>query len=107
MTKAGSIPMRSSPEGVVLQVKVHPRARRNAVEGYVGDALKLSVTAPADQGKANQAVRELLAETFNLPVSAVAILSGLTSPRKAVRLGGLGEEEVRRTLRNVLETESD
>jgi uncharacterized protein (TIGR00251 family) len=107
MTNDNSIPMRSSPEGVVLQVKVHPRARRNAVEGCVGEALKLAVTAPADQGKANQAVRELLAETFNLPVSTVAILSGLTSPRKVVRLGGLGEEEVRSTLQSVLGTGSD
>lgn len=101
MTQPVSIPLRTTPEGVVLQVKVHPRARRTAIDGSVGEALKLSVTAPADQGKANQAVRELLAAAFQLPVAAVHILSGLTSPRKTIQLDGVGEEEIRRWLQSV------
>jgi len=96
------IALKTSAEGVVLQVKVHPRARRNAIDGVVGDALKVSVTAPADQGKANQAVREILAETFHISVASIKIQSGLTSPRKLLRLEGVSEAQVRARLQQVL-----
>ena len=96
MTAPFNIPLRSTPEGVLLEVKVHPRARRNAIDGVIGEAIKLSVTAPADQGKANQAVRELLAEVYGIPTAAVTIVSGLTSARKVIRLAGLDETEVKR-----------
>lgn len=105
MTAVDSIALRNTPEGVVLQAKVHPRARHNSVDGSLGGALKLSVTAPADQGKANQAVRELLAETFALPLSAVTIISGQTSSRKAIRLAGISAENVQRRVQLVLGTE--
>lgn len=97
------IPLHTSPKGVVLQVKVHPRARRNAIAGVVGEAIKLSVTAPADQGKANQAVLELLAEIFETPVADITIVSGLTSSRKVIRLDGLSEAAVRQRLQGIPE----
>lgn len=104
MTSQASIPLRSTPEGLVLQVKVHPRARRTVVSGIVGDALKLSVTAPADQGKANQAVRELLAAVCAVPLAAVTIVNGQTSPRKAIHIADLSESEARQRLQSALQT---
>lgn len=56
------IPIHESAGGISLAVKVHPRARRNAVTGILGDALKLSLTAPPTEGNANQACIEFLAK---------------------------------------------
>lgn len=106
MSTSAPIPLKAGAEGVTLQVKVHPRARRNAVHGVVGDALKIAVTAPADQGKANQAVREFLAEAFHIPAASIKILSGLTSPRKVLRLEGISAEQAGARLKQLLEPAS-
>ena len=60
-----------SPEGVVLRVHVQPGAGRSAVVGRHGDALKVRVAAPPEGGRANEACRALVAETFGLAASAV------------------------------------
>jgi uncharacterized protein (TIGR00251 family) len=54
------IAIRETPQGAVFTVKVHPRARKNAITGAIGDAVKLALTAPPVDGKANQAVVEFL-----------------------------------------------
>jgi uncharacterized protein (TIGR00251 family) len=74
---------------VTFAVRVQPRARRNAVVGRVGDALKVSVTAPPEDGRANEAVVELLAETFGVKRRQVEIVSGATSRDKVVRVSGV------------------
>ena len=76
-------------KGVTFSVKVHPRARKNAITGLVGDALKLALTAPPVKGRANQAVIEFFAELFEIPRSSVTIASGETSRNKLVRIAGL------------------
>jgi hypothetical protein len=55
----------------------------------VGDRLKVSVNAPPVDGKANEAVQRVLAETFGVPRSAVTILRGETGKRKTVRIAGV------------------
>src|SRR5438309_385223 len=55
------IPIRETSAGVSFSVKVQPRARKNGITGTVGDALKLALTAPPVEGRANQAVIEFLA----------------------------------------------
>jgi len=55
-----------NPEAVLLHVRVQPKARANAVKGWHGAALRVSVTAAPEDGKANRAVIDLLAETFDL-----------------------------------------
>ena len=49
------IPFRQTADGVTFAVKIHPRAKKNAITGEAGDALKLSVTAPPVEGRANEA----------------------------------------------------
>ncbi len=83
------IPIQESAKGITFAVKVHPRARRNAITGTVGDALKLALTAPPVEGKANQAVIEFLADFFAIPRSSVTIANGETSRNKVVRISGL------------------
>jgi uncharacterized protein (TIGR00251 family) len=72
------------PGGTRLRVRVKPGARKDAIVGVHGGALKISVTAPPEKGKANDAVVALLAKAFDVPMSAVEIVAGETSQDKVV-----------------------
>jgi uncharacterized protein len=89
-----------NPEGITFAVKLHPRARKNAVTGELGDALKLSLTAPPVEGKANAACIEFLATLLKVPRSSVTIASGLSSRRKVIRVLGLSADELQKRLRS-------
>ena len=93
------IPIRDSDAGASFAVKVHPRARKNAVTGAVGDALKISLTAPPSEGRASQACVEFLAELLQLPRSSVTIAAGHSSRSKVVRVRGLSAAQVEERLR--------
>ena len=93
------VTIHDTPSGATFAVKVHPRAKRNAITGEVGDALKLSLTAPPIEGRANEACVEFLAKLLKLPRSSVTIASGHNSRRKVIRVVGLSAEEVRRRIR--------
>jgi uncharacterized protein (TIGR00251 family) len=79
-------------------VKLHPRAKKNAITGIVGEAVKLAVTAPPVDGRANEACIEFFANLFALPRSSITIASGETSRRKVIRVAGLSADELRRRL---------
>ena len=68
-----------------LSIKVIPGASRNQVVGWLGDSLKVAVTAPAQAGKANKAVKGLLAEFFKVEKNSIEIIGGYTSARKIVQ----------------------
>jgi uncharacterized protein len=89
------IPIHESSAGVTFAVKVHPRARRNAITGELGDALKISLTAPPIGGKANEACIEFLANLLKVPRASVTIAAGQTSRSKVVRASGLTAQQVR------------
>ena len=82
--------------GVTFAVKVHPRAKKNAITGELGDVLKVSLTAPPIDGKANQACIEFFAKLLKVPRSSVTIASGQSSRQKVIRVIGLSAEEVRK-----------
>jgi uncharacterized protein (TIGR00251 family) len=72
---------------VTLRVKVIPRSKKNEVSGELADGtVKVHVTAPPEKGKANELVCEVLAAHYRVPVRAVQIVSGHSSPRKLVRI---------------------
>jgi uncharacterized protein (TIGR00251 family) len=85
------IPVQESAKGISFAVKVHPRARKNAITGIVGDALKLALTAPPVEGKANHAVIEFFADLFQISRSSVTIASGETSRNKVIRIAGVSK----------------
>jgi uncharacterized protein (TIGR00251 family) len=91
--------IKNSPSGATFAVKVHPRAKKNAITGEVGDALKLALTAPPVDGKANEACIDFFAKLLNLPRSSVTIAAGQTSRNKVIRVAGLSAEEVRKRLK--------
>jgi uncharacterized protein len=83
-------PFAAHADGVRVRVKVLPRARRDAVDGIVegrdGPALRVWVTAPPDEGKANAAVIALLARAWRVPKSAIALVQGTTSRQKLIHV---------------------
>jgi uncharacterized protein (TIGR00251 family) len=81
---------------------VHPRAKKNAITGEVGDALKLALTAPPVNGKANEACIEFFAKLLNLPRSSVTIAAGQTSRKKVIRVAGLTAQQVLDRLGNLI-----
>jgi uncharacterized protein (TIGR00251 family) len=84
--------------GVTFSIKVHPRAKKNAITGQVGDALKLSLTTPPIDGKANQACIDFFAKLLKVSRSSVTIASGHSSRTKVIRVVGLSAEEVRQRI---------
>lgn len=83
------IPLHEGPQGITFLVRVQPRAKRNAIIGAVGDAIKVTLTAPPVEGKANEAVIGFLADFFDIPRSSVTITSGKTSRLKMIRISGM------------------
>ena len=83
------IPIREDATGATFAVRVHPRAKKNAVTGTLGDALKLSLIAPPTEGRANHACIGFLAEVLRLPRSSVTIAAGHGSRNKVVRVAGI------------------
>ncbi len=92
------ISFQESSGGVIFPVKVHPRAKKNAITGEVGDVLKISLTAPPINGRANAACIEFFAKLLKVPRSSVTIASGLTSRTKVVHVAGLSAEEFRKRI---------
>jgi uncharacterized protein (TIGR00251 family) len=80
---------------VTFAVKVHPRAKKNAITGELGDALKLSLTSPPLEGRANEACIEFFAKLLKVPRSSVTIASGQSRRNKLIRVSGLSAAEVR------------
>jgi uncharacterized protein len=81
-----------------LRVKVVPRASRDEVVGWSAGVLRLRVSAPPQDGRANAAVAALLAAALGVRKSAVAISAGHASALKRVTIEGLTRSEVEQRL---------
>ena len=90
--------LREDEAGVSLQVRVHPRAKKNAITGEVGDALKVSLTAPLVDGKANAACLEFFAKLLKVPRASVSSAAGAATRNKVIRVVGLTTQQVRERL---------
>jgi len=88
-----AVPYATAPDGLRVFVRLQPRARRERIEGVVAEAdgravLKVAVTAPPEDGKANAALVALLGKRWRLPKSAIEIVGGATDRRKTLLLRG-------------------
>lgn len=81
-----------------LAIKAVPNAPRNAVAGWVGDALKVKVHAPALEGRANEELCAFIADTLALPRRAVSIAQGGKSRQKLLHIEGLTADDIRARL---------
>ena len=87
------------PGSVIFTVRVQPRARRDEIVGEHQDALKIRLTAPPVDDRANEALRNLLAARLNVPLAAVRIASGERSRTKRVEVRGATAAMVRELAR--------
>ena len=94
-----SLPVEERPGSARFRVKVQARARRKEIGGVHDGALRVRVTAPPREGRANRAVIELLAECLRLPKSSVKIAGGERSPLKTIEVAGLDAAAVLERLR--------
>jgi hypothetical protein len=85
--------VRAVDGGVVLSVRVVPRAGKTEFSGRHGDALKLRVAAPPVDGRANEAARAAIAAAFGLPLARVELVGGEHSRAKQFALRGLAEAD--------------
>jgi len=92
------IPIQEASGSATFAIKIHPRAKKNAITGELGDVLKLSLTAPPVDGKANDACIEFFAKFLKVPRASVTIASGQSSRTKVIRVAGLSAEEVRKRI---------
>ena len=90
--------LETTPDGVLLRLRIIPRAARDSVQGPHGDRLKIRLQAPPVDGKANRALLQLLALRLDVPRSALALVAGAAGREKTVLAMGVTAEAVRERL---------
>ncbi len=93
------IDIRENATGVSFHVRLQPKARKTAITGELDGALKLSVTDPPVDGRANDALVRLLADLLKVARSSVTIAAGASSRNKLIRVDGVTAEQVRARLK--------
>ena len=87
-----------TPAGAVLNLRLVPRASKNAIQGEHGDALKIRITAPPVEGRANEECIRFLSSLLNVRRSDIAIAAGQKSKNKRVTVAGLTPGDVLRAI---------
>jgi uncharacterized protein (TIGR00251 family) len=96
------IAITENAEGCVLLLRAQPGARKNAVVGEHAGALKVAVSAPAQDGRANKAIAELLAEIFDLRKNQIELLSGMGGRQKRCLIRGVSKQAISAALAPLL-----
>ena len=96
------IPLEQTSDGVVLCIKPHPGAHRNAITGSHDGALKVAVSQAPEKGKAMAAILALLAKSLRLKKNQFELLSGQTSTQKKILIRGISAEELTQKIQAVL-----
>jgi len=86
--------LRAQADGVLLSVKLQPRASANEIGDALGNELRIKVTAPPVDAAANEALVKLLAQHLDCPRNRVELVRGHTSRHKTIKLHGLAPEDV-------------
>lgn len=89
------IEIRETSSGVSFEVRLQPRAKKTAIIGELDGALKLGVTDPPIEGRANEALIRFIAELLKVARSSVTIAAGASSRNKVIRVEGVTAEQVR------------
>lgn len=96
------VPVRDTPQGASFLVRVQPRAKRNAVQGVMGEALRIALTTPPIEGRANDALIAFLAELLRVPRSAVQLAAGEHNRNKRVVIMGRSAQQTQTSLEVLL-----
>ena len=92
--------LRIESDGVILSVKLQPRASTNEIGEPLGSELRIKVTAPPVDSAANEALIRLLAETLGCPRNRIELIRGNTSRHKVLKLHGVSAEHALAKLTN-------
>ena len=98
MARQENPPSKPSPTEARLVLVVQPGAKSTQLQGLANGVLRVRVAAAAQEGRANEAVIELLASLLGVPKSRIRIIRGLTKRKKVVAVEGLSQEEAMRRL---------
>lgn len=82
--------------GVRFEVKVQPKSSQNQITGVAGGVLKVKLTSPPVDGKANKALINLLAKTMNVSRGSITLVRGESSTTKLIEITGINKETVLR-----------
>ena len=85
-------------DATVIALHLQPGAKRSAIYGMFGEALKIAIQAPPVDGKANSALREFLSDRLKRPIAAVTLVSGASGRDKRIRVDGITPEQTRTIL---------
>lgn len=86
--------IKKTDRGLLLSVRAVPRASKNEIQGVHDGALKIRLTTPPVDGKANRALIKFLSKTLRIPKSQIQLLRGETGRNKTVRITGLTQKEL-------------
>jgi uncharacterized protein (TIGR00251 family) len=81
--------IRETKEGIILNVRVIPRSSKSGLAGFHGNALKIKITSPPVEGKANEECIRFFADLFDIPIRNIAITGGATSRNKRISITGI------------------
>ncbi|MBO8129360.1 MAG: YggU family protein [Peptococcaceae bacterium] len=90
--------IKGTEDGTVLKVRLQPRASKNEITGLYGDALKVRVTSPPVDGKANKALCSFLAKLLKVAAGQIVITAGVTGREKTVLIRGISPAEIQARL---------
>jgi uncharacterized protein (TIGR00251 family) len=97
-----ALPIADSKDGALFSVRVHPGARKSGITGIHADALKISLSTPPVDGRANEALIEFIAKWLGVTRTAVVIVSGQHARGKRVRVTGVAATAVQAAIEQVL-----
>lgn len=99
MDRVEQLDLRETQGGCMIPVKAVPGSSRDRVSGVLGKDLKIAVSAPPENGKANKAIIRLLAKALGVDRRSIELVSGAANPRKEFRVSGISCVEVSDRLR--------
>ena len=89
-----SLIVSEKPDGCILKCWIQPRSSRNALVGVHGDAVKIALTAPPVDGKANKELLKFLAKYFKLSKSSIQIIAGESSRNKTILIADIDKDTI-------------
>lgn len=93
---------------VILKVRVTPRMARSEISGILEDGtVKVKITAPPVEGKANECLTRFFADLLGVKTSSITVLSGKTGRTKLISITGLGEEQVHGVIKNAMDKDEE
>ena len=87
---------------VILNLYIQPKSSRTRITGLHDGAIKLTITSPPVEGKANTQVISFIAKLFKIPKSSVTIISGLQGRSKRVAIAGINKNEIRQIITSII-----